>query len=357
MVVSKEKIKHILEGYDKDNLVIATACSHTSLQIFDGARKEGFKTLGITVGQKTKFYDAFPKGKPDEFFYVDSYTQLLDKAEELTARNVIVVPHGSFVEYMTPRNFEDLEVPSFGNRHVLDWESDRDKERMWLAGAGLEMPHKIEDPKMIDRPVLVKYDGAKGGRGFFIAKDYPDFKLGIDHTQKFSIQEYILGTRYYIHYFYSPIRAEGFRLSKGVLELLSIDRRDESNVDEMYKLGAQEELKKLGYYPTFVVTGNVPVVVRESLLPKLLDMGEKVVEKSIELFGGMIGPFCLECIVTDSLNVKVFEISSRIVAGTNPFISGSPYSDLLEPGLSTGRRIAQEIRYAKEHNLLGEILS
>ena len=79
MVVSKEKIKHILEGYDKDNLVIATACSHTSLQIFDGARKEGFKTLGITVGQKTKFYDAFPKGKPDEFFYVDSYTQLLDK--------------------------------------------------------------------------------------------------------------------------------------------------------------------------------------------------------------------------------------------------------------------------------------
>ncbi len=101
----------------------------------------------------------------------------------------------------------------------------------------------------------------------------------------------------------------------------------------------------------------MPVVVRESLLPKLLDMGEKAVEKSLELFGGMIGPFCLECIVTDSLNVKVFEISSRIVAGTNPFISGSPYSDLLEPGVSTGRRIAQEIRMAKDQNRLGEILS
>jgi 5-formaminoimidazole-4-carboxamide-1-(beta)-D-ribofuranosyl 5'-monophosphate synthetase len=86
-------------------------------------------------------------------------------------------------------------------------------------------------------------------------------------------------------------------------------------------------------------------------------MGEKVVEKSLELFGGMIGPFCLECIVTDNLNVKVFEISSRIVAGTNPFISGSPYSDLLEPGVSTGRRIAQEIRLAKDQNRLGEILS
>jgi len=357
MVVSKERIKRILDGYDKNNLVVATACSHTSLQIFDGARKEGFKTLGIAVGQKTKFYDAFPRGKPDEFFYVDSYTQLLDRTEELVEKNAIIIPHGSFVEYMTPKNFEDLAVPTFGNRQVLDWESDREKERVWLSGAGVEMPHKIDDPKLIDRPVLVKYDGAKGGRGFFIAKDYPDFKLGIDHNQKFSIQEYILGTRYYIHYFYSPIRTKGYRLSKGVLELLSVDRRDESNIDEMYKLGAQEELKKLGHYPTFVVTGNVPVVVRESLLPKLLDMGERVVEKSLELFGGMIGPFCLECIVTDNLAVKVFEISSRIVAGTNPFIAGSPYSDMLEPGISTGRRIAQEIGYAKEHDLLGEILT
>ena len=101
----------------------------------------------------------------------------------------------------------------------------------------------------------------------------------------------------------------------------------------------------------------MPVVVRESLLPKLLDLGEKTIERSLELFGGMIGPFCLECIVTDNLAIKVFEISSRIVAGTNPFISGSPYSDLIEPGVSTGRRIAQEIRYAKDHNQLKEVLS
>jgi 5-formaminoimidazole-4-carboxamide-1-(beta)-D-ribofuranosyl 5'-monophosphate synthetase len=71
----------------------------------------------------------------------------------------------------------------------------------------------------------------------------------------------------------------------------------------------------------------------------------------------MIGPFCLECIVTDNLTVKVFEVSSRIVAGTNPFISGSPYSDLLEPGVSTGRRIAQEIRLARDQDRLGEILT
>jgi 5-formaminoimidazole-4-carboxamide-1-(beta)-D-ribofuranosyl 5'-monophosphate synthetase len=356
-MVPKERIDEIIDSYDKDDITVATACSHTSLQIFDGARKEGFKTLGITVGQKTKFYDAFPRGKPDEFFKVDSYMDLLSRAEELVERNVIIVPHGSFVEYMGPSNFEQLEVPTFGNRRVLDWESDREKERQWLTSAGICMPRKIEDPKQIDRPVLVKYHGAKGGRGFFIAKDYPDFKLGIDHSQKFSIQEYILGTRYYVHFFYSPVRQEGYRLKKGVLELLGVDRRDESNIDEMYKLGAQEELKKLGFFPTFVVTGNVPVVLRESLLPKLLEQGEKVVERSIELFGGMLGPFCLECIVTDTMEIKVFEISSRIVAGTNPFISGSPYADLIEPGLSTGRRIAQEIVYAKDKGLLKEVLT
>jgi len=356
-MVPRERIEEITEGYDLDKLTIATACSHTSLQIFDGARKEGFRTLGISIGQRTKFYDAFPKGKPDEFMELGSYMDLIQRTEELREKNVILIPHGSFVEYMTPKHFVELELPTFGNRRVLEWESDRDMEREWLTSAGVEMPERIDDPKRIDRPVLVKYDGAKGGRGFFIAKDYPDFKFSIDHTQKFTIQEYILGTRYYIHFFWSPVRTEGYKLDKGVLELLSIDRRDESNIDEMYKLGAQEELKKLGFFPSFVVTGNVPVVVRESLLPKLFEVGENIINRSVELFGGMVGPFCVESIVTDDLDIKVFEISSRIVAGTNPFVSGSPYSDLLEPGLSTGRRIAQEIKYAKENGCLREVLS
>jgi len=103
-----------------------------------------------------------------------------------------------------------------------------------------------------------------------------------------------------------------------------------------------------------VVTGNVPVVMRESLLPKVFDMGEQVVKRSYELFGGMIGPFCLEGIVTDRLEFKVFEISSRIVAGSNPFISGSPYSDLVEPNMSTGRRIAREIRKRCAHRQHGQ---
>ena len=355
-MVVKGEVLEILKNYDRDDLVIATLCSHTSLQIFDGSRKEGFKTLGISIGPPLKYYDAFPNAKPDEFFVVEEHEGILGKSKELCEKNVIIIPHGSFVEYLGPENFENLRIPTFGNRNVLRWESSRIKEREWLESAGVKMPKLFDRPEEIDRPVVVKFDGAKGGRGFFIVKNHEEF-MKVNPQQKYSIQEYVLGCRYYLHYFYSPLKKDGFKLSKGSLELLSIDRRDETNIDEMYKLGSQEELKKLSIYPSFVVTGNVPLTIRESLLAKVFDMGEKVVERSFELFGGIIGPFCLETIVNDQLEFKVFEVSARIVAGTNPFISGSPYSELVSPNLSTGRRIAQEIKLANEMDRLDEILS
>ncbi len=355
LMVTAERVAEILEGYD--DLVIATVCSHSSLQIFHGARAEGFKTLGIAIKERPRLYDAFPAARPDSFLVVDSYDDLPRRAAELVEMNAVTVPHGSFVEYMGSEAFSQFEVPTFGNRRVIEWEADREKQRIWILSAGVDMPAKIERPDKIDRPVFVKYHGAKGGRGSFIAKNYDEFLEHIDKSLPYAIQEYVIGTRYYIHYFYSPLEVDGYTLSKGHLELLGVDRRDESNIDEMYKLGAQESLKKLGIYPTFIVTGNIPTVLRESLLPTALDMGERVVEKSIELFGGMIGPFCLETIVTDQLDFKVFEVSTRIVAGTNLYISGSPYSELLEPGMSTGRRIAREIRVAREKGRLLEVLT
>jgi len=355
-MVPKGKISRLLDSYDPKKLTLATVCSHTSLQLFDGARKEGFRTLGICIGRPPKFYDAFPKARPDQFFSVGSYGEIPSRAAELAKDNVVIIPHGSFVEYLGIESFEDLELPTFGNRRVLHWESDRDKQREWLLSAGLLMPDKIARPEDITRPVLVKFYGAKGGRGFFIAKNYEEF-MEVDPKEKYTIQEYVIGTRYYMHFFYSPITDKGYRLSKGSLELLSMDRRDEANIDEMYKLGAQERLKQFGIMPTFVVTGNIPVVLRESLLPKAFWMGERTVERSIELFGGMVGPFSLECIVTDKLEFKVFEISARIVAGTNFFVSGSPYSDLREPNMSAGRRISKEIKLARRKKALDEVLS
>jgi len=356
-MISKEDIHEILKGYDKKKLTVATICSHSSLQIFHGARQEGFKTLGICIGQPPRFYDAFPLARPDRFVCVESYRALLDYAEDLTAENVIIIPHGSLVEYLGIEKFESLAVPTFGNRRVLAWESDREMEREWMLKAGVNVPMRFEKAEDIDRPVIVKYHGAKGGRGFFIAKTKEELQAKMSTQEKYTIQEFILGTRYYIHFFYSPIKPDGYRLRKGSLEMLGIDRRVESNADEIFRIGSMKELSEAGIYPSFVVTGNLPLVLRESLLPRAFELGERVVETSLDLFGGMIGAFSLETIVTDELEFKVFEISARIVAGTNLYMSGSPYSDLIQPGLSNGRRIAQEILSANDKDLLPEIIT
>ncbi|MDG6243916.1 MAG: formate--phosphoribosylaminoimidazolecarboxamide ligase [Methanolobus sp.] len=354
-MISKERIMEIVENYDLNDLSIAAVCSHSSLQIFDGARKEGFKTIGICVNEPPRFYDAFPLAKPDEFLVIESHKDISSIIDTLVAKNAILIPHGS-VRYIGSDVFSDLAVPIFGNRSVLDWESDTDKERVWLKGAGLEMPGIIL-PEDINGPVMVKYKDSISGCGFFVAKNYEEFRENADMNKEFTIKEFILGTRYNLHFFYSPLRNEGYKLSNGILEMLSMDRMVESNADEIFRLGSPRELAEADVIPTYVVTGNIPLVARESLLPKIFSIGENVVEESLKLFGGMIGPFCLETVFTDKLEIKVIDISSGIVGGTNLYLSGSPYSDLLESDLSTGKRIAQELNLAKATGQLSRILS
>jgi 5-formaminoimidazole-4-carboxamide-1-(beta)-D-ribofuranosyl 5'-monophosphate synthetase len=359
-MISRSEISQMIGNYDPKNITIATVCSHSALQTFYGAKQEGFKTLGICVGSVPKYYDAFPRGRPDEFLVVNNYQEIIEKTQELAKKNVILIPNGSFVEYMGGINFRDkLCLPTFGNRRVLEWESDRNKQREWLEGAGVRMPALVKRPEDIRGPVIVKYFGAKGGRGFFVAKDKEDFNMSIGANPNYTMQEYIVGTRYYPQFFASPFkRKDSMQIDSGSLQLMSIDRRDETNIDEMYKMGDIETMRKHGIIPSFVVTGNVPVVLRESLLPEVFDFAEKTTKKAQDLFGGMIGPFCLEGVFTDQLKFYVFEISARIVAGTNPFIQGSPYSALtFEQQMSTGRRIAEEIKYALSINKLGEVVS
>ncbi len=359
-----------LANYDSEQVTIGVVASHSSLQILHGARAEGFRTLGIAVGEgRRKMYKAFPGADPDEWLILDDYKQMLDYAEWMRERNVIIVPHGSLVEYLGADNFISLEVPTFGNRRILKWESGRDTQRQWLEMGGCTMPKVIDDPHDIDGPVIVKYAGAKGGRGYFVARNFRDFRRNVDLEEDFTIQEYILGTRYYMQFYYDPICDDGYQvegmLSRegqelGRLELLTIDRRDEANVDEFYKLGSLRDLRDMGLEPSFVVTGNAEVVIRESLLPEAFRLGEGAVASSLELeegARGMIGPFCLECIVTDQLDFRVFEVSARIVAGSNVSIGGSPYMNINEGEMSVGRRIARSIRKAIEKDRLKEILS
>ena len=359
-----------LSEYNLDEITIGVVASHSSLQILHGARSEGFRTLGIAVGEgRRKMFKAFPGAEPDEWLMLDDYNQMLDKAEWFRERNVIIIPHGSLVEYLGPDNFIDLQVPTFGNRRILKWEAGRDTQRDWLEMGGCTMPKLIDDPHDIDGPVIVKYAGANGGQGYFVARNFRDFRRNVDLDENFTIQEYILGTRYYMQFFYDPICDDGYQVegikSKegqelGRLELLTIDRRDEANVDEFYKLGSLRDLRDMGLEPSFVVTGNSEVVLRESLLPEAFRLGEGAVASSLELEDGakgLIGPFCLECIVTDKLEFRVFEVSARIVAGSNVSIGGSPYMNINENDMSVGRRVARCIRKATEKGRLEDILS
>jgi len=95
------------------------------------------------------------------------------------------------------------------------------------------------------------------------------------------------------------------------------------------------------------------------MLPQAFEMGEKIIDASKSLIDkrGIFGPFCLETIITPDMKFYAVEISARIVAGTNLFTHGSAYSWLNynEP-MSTGRRIAREIKYAIKQNRLNEIL-
>jgi len=138
---------------------------------------------------------------------------------------------------------------------------------------------------------------------------------------------------------------------------MSFDKRYESNVDSLGRISARDQIALETVDPSYVIVGNIPIVIRESLLPKVIEMGEAVVRESRNITKkGLFGPFCLETILTPDMEFYVFEISARIVAGTNPFIQGSPYSQLrYDEPMSTGRRIAREIKIAIQRKMLGTV--
>ncbi|MCX8175044.1 MAG: formate--phosphoribosylaminoimidazolecarboxamide ligase [Candidatus Micrarchaeota archaeon] len=348
MLVSRETIRQILSSYEPRKIKIATICSHTALQIFHGARQEGIKTVGICTEDRRRIYEAFPLGCPDEFLVVDDPSKI--PAGELADMNAILVPHGSLVEYAGSR-LASLRVPMLGNRESLQWEADRGKMFEWLKAAGIQVPATLE-PDKIDRPCVVKLAGAKGGRGYRVVSTPEEF---YEHFEgmNVTVQEYLIGVRAYPHYFYSPIHKDGFRVAEGRLELIGIDRRFESNIDEAYRT----QMAGLSFTPSFTVVGNELLVMRESLLSDIMDMGKAVVEAAERLFGGIPGPFCLETVVDENLQFYAFEISARIVAGTNIYPQGSPYTiyQWKEP-MSMGRRIAREVKLAAKAGKLPKII-
>jgi 5-formaminoimidazole-4-carboxamide-1-(beta)-D-ribofuranosyl 5'-monophosphate synthetase len=331
---------------------IATLASHSALQILKGAKDEGFETIAVCLKGREKIYEQYKVA--DKIISIEKYDDFMNLQEDLIAENSIIIPHASFIAYMGHERIEQLKVPYYGNKKILKYESDRTLERKWLIDSGLTLPKIFEKPEDIDRPVIVKFHGAGGGRGYFLAKNTKDFEKKIKlHPKKgYVIQEYILGVHMYAHYFHSDLAKE--------TEIMGFDKRYESNVDSIGRISARDQmaLTEMQVDPSYLIVGNIPVVIRESYLPTILEMGENTVKESKKFAApGLFGPFCLETVITPEGEIKVFEISARIVAGTNPYVNGSPYTWLRynEP-MSTGRRIAREIKMAIEQDKLKQIL-
>lgn len=329
---------------------VATLGSHSALQILKGAHDEGFATLAIANRDTQHLYRSFQF--VDQVMVLERYADFPKIVPELERRKVVVIPHGSFVAYLSLEEHKRMRVPYFGNKAVLDWEASRELQREWLSRAGLQLPRQFRSGSEIDRPVIVKLYGAAGGKGYMFIRDAADFEARAATRLKeaYIIQEYIIGVPLYIHYFYSPLDQR--------LEILSMDRRYETNVDSLGRIPAAAQ-EGMNVDPSYVVVGNQPVSLRESMLAEAYRMGDSVVRVSREICGpkGLFGAFCIETIITPDMQFYIMEISARIVAGTNLFIDGSPYSYLYysEP-MSTGRRIARELKTAILTNRLGMVL-
>jgi 5-formaminoimidazole-4-carboxamide-1-(beta)-D-ribofuranosyl 5'-monophosphate synthetase len=336
---------------------IATLGSHCALQVLKGAKDEGIKTILVCERKREKLYKRFPF--IDEFILVDSFVEVLDKhCQEILEKNdAIIIPHGTLIAQMNSEQIESIKTPMFGNKWILRWESNRQKKEELMREANLPVPKQVKSPKDIDKLVIVKRQGAAGGKGYFITGSEDDYNKKrnelilqgiISKEETLYIQEYAAGVLAYLSFFYSPLNEE--------LEFFGVDQRHESDIEGLARIPSEQQLKN-DKVPSFNVIGNSPLVLRESLLDEVYTMGENFVKAAKRVVSpGMNGPFCIEGVYDENAKFTSFEFSARIVAGTNIYMDGSPYYSLLfnEP-MSMGKRIAREIKNAKNSNHLDKI--
>lgn len=345
--------------FDIKDHVIATLGSHCSLQVLKGAKDEGLATLLICEKKRANLYKRF--NFIDELYFIDTFDDLLnnDIQNELIDKKILLIPHGTLISNLKFDELEKINIPIFGNKWILRWEADRVLKQKLMNESHFNIPSQINRKNEIKNLCIVKLHGAAGGKGYFLAWNEQSFDDGckklidqkiIKSEKELYIQEYVLGVPIFLQFFYSPLKDE--------VELLGIDRRYESDIDGIGRIPSHIQIK-LNLEPSYNVIGNFPLVLRESLLQEVFSMAENFAEKTKELVApGIPGPFCLEGVYDKNGKFVIFEFSARIVAGTNLFINGSPYSDLLynEP-MSMGRRISREIKEAIKLNRLDDVIT
>lgn len=324
-----------------------------------GAKDEGLKSILICEKKRESLYRRF--SFIDEIILVNSFNEILDNKcnDTLDKNDAILIPHGTLISEMSPSEIESIKIPIFGNKSILRWESDRKLKEKLMLESKLNVPKSISSPKEINKLVIAKRHGAAGGKGYFLASSENEYykkrdkliaKGIIKGDADLYIQEYTSGVLAYLQYFYSPLKEE--------LEFFGVDKRHESDIEGLARIPSSNQME-MDDVPSFNVIANSPLVLRESLLSEVYSMGEQFVDAAKRLVSpGMNGPFCIEGVYDADAKFHSFEFSARIVAGTNIFMEGSPYSTLLydEP-MSMGRRIAREVKNAVSNNQIDKIVT
>lgn len=360
--------------------------SHSALDTCDGAISEKFHTVAVCEkGRERTFANYFKtqrdpsgniiRGVVDETIMVDKFKNIIQPQiqQELIKKNVLFVPNRSFVSYSGIDAVEDdFKVPIVGSRNLLRSEERGDeKDYYWiLEKAGMPFPKKVSRPEDIEDLTIVKvhHKVKKLERGFFTVKDYDQFveksteliKQGVieeNFLEEARMEQYIIGPVFNLDFFRSPLEEHGEQI-----ELLGVDWRFESSLDGYCRLpGKQQvELENDGIIPEYTVCGHNSATLRESLLDKAFDMAEKYVAATKKYYNpGIIGPFCLQTCVDKDLNFYVYDVAPRIGGGTNVHMSvGHPYGNALwRKEMSTGRRLAMEIRKAIDAERVEEIIT
>ena len=385
-MIDREAIVEVLERYDPSGIRIATIGSHSALDVCDGAVEEGFRTFVVCERGREAPYTRYfrgmrdsegrlRRGMVDDAIVLDKFRDVLSlkMQAELRDRNAIFVPNRSFTSYCDLDAIEDaFQVPLFGSRNLLRTEErEEEKSYYWLLEkAKLPAPEKIDDPREIDGLPIVKlpHKVKTLERGFFTAATFKEFKEKSDALLKRNviskedlasarIERYIIGPIFNFDFFYSPIEDEGEKI-----ELLGIDWRFETSLDGHVRLPADQQLSltEAQRIPENVVVGHNAATLRESSLKDVFDMAERYVAATQKHFPpGMIGPFTLQTAVDKDLKFWVYDVSPRIGGGTNVHMSaGHAYGNALwRRPMSTGRRIAMEIRRSVESGRLAELVT
>lgn len=385
-MIESSDISEILDNYDRMKLRIGMTASHSALDICDGAIEEGFPTVAYCQKGREKTYSEYFKtvrshsgrvtrGMVDKAIVLDRFDEVLEPSfqQGMRDRNVVYIPNRSFTSYCGMSQIEnDFRVPMFGSRNMLRMEErTEDQDYYWILDkAGLPYPEAIENPEDIDCLVIVKLHHAEKilERGFFTCASFSEYKeksqallqQGVIDEASLAgarIERYVIGPVFNLNFFYSPLEEE---MSK--LELLGVDWRFESSLDGHVRLPAPQQMTMPIHQqiPEMTVVGHNTATIRESLLEEAFALGEKFITASKEHYDpGIIGPFCLQTCIDKDMNYSIYDVAPRVGGGTNVHMSvGHPYGNSTwRKPMSSGRRIAMELRNAVEQDRLDEVLT